>query len=299
MDALLLIFACFGLGALVARVAAPPAALVRAIDWWVIAIALPALVLAVIPRLQPGAQLWFPIAAMWLVFLGAWALAAGLGALLGWSARRIGAVTLLAGFGNTAFLGYPLIESLRGREALALAAVADQAGCFVLVTTGGVLVSALYSGGTVAPGAILRRIVAFPPFLALLGGVAASALGGWPPALDSVLHRLGATLTPLALFAVGLRLRLRLDGPQLGATATALGWKLALAPALVYALGMGAGIAGPVLAVSVLQAAMAPMVTAAILATQHDLEPPLASGILGAGILLSLFSVPLVHVLLP
>ena len=52
-------------------------------------------------------------------------------------------------------------------------------------------------------------------------------------------------------------------------------------------------VPGPVFAVTVLQCAMAPMITAGILAEQHGLNPPLANTIVGVGILLSLATVPL------
>jgi predicted permease len=44
---------------------------------------------------------------------------------------------------------------------------------------------------------------------------------------------------------------------------------------------------------------MAPMISAAILADQYDLEPRLANTVLGAGILLCLVTVPLGNLLLP
>ena len=43
---------------------------------------------------------------------------------------------------------------------------------------------------------------------------------------------------------------------------------------------------------------MAPMISAAILAEQHDLEPQLVNTALGIGIVLSLLTVPLVDYLL-
>jgi predicted permease len=43
---------------------------------------------------------------------------------------------------------------------------------------------------------------------------------------------------------------------------------------------------------------MAPMISAAILADQYDLEPALANTVLGAGIVLSLLTVPLANMLL-
>jgi malate permease and related proteins len=54
-----------------------------------------------------------------------------------------------------------------------------------------------------------------------------------------------------------------------------------------------------VMSIGVLQAAMAPMISAAILADQHRLEPQLANTVLGAGILLSLLTVPAWNALLP
>src|SRR5690606_18192469 len=129
MTGIPLLVTCLAVGVVAARVLAQPARLARGISWWVLRIALPALVLTLLPRLEFERGLWFLIAAMWLVFVGGWALAAVAGARLGWSRARIGAVALTAGLGNTAFTGYPLIEALRGSQALPYAAVADQLGC--------------------------------------------------------------------------------------------------------------------------------------------------------------------------
>ena len=49
MGALLLLFTCLVLGALVARLARPPAGMAAGLNWWVINVALPALVLELIP----------------------------------------------------------------------------------------------------------------------------------------------------------------------------------------------------------------------------------------------------------
>jgi len=298
MDALLLLFACLGLGMVVARVARPPEGFVRSLNWWVLYIALPAIVLELIPRVRFDPQLWFLPVAMWFVFAGAWVVAEMAGRWLGWSRERIGAVILAAGLGNTAFAGYPLIEMLRGKDGLALAVVADQLGGAIALATGGVLVASLYSGGRPQPREILRRLFLFPAFIALIFGVAAGLMGGWPSALEKVFARIGATLTPLALFSIGMQLRLRLARAQLGAVAVSLGWKMALAPALVFLAGAAIGMDGPILAVAVLQAAMAPMVTTAILADQYGLDTEVANMSLGIGIVLSLILVPLINPLL-
>ena len=298
MTALLLLFTCLLLGALVARFAKPPAGIVQGINWWLINIALPALVLALVPKVKIDAQLWFPVAAMWVVFFGAWLLFAVLGKVLGWSRARVGALTLVCGLGNTSFMGYPMMQALHGKEGLALAVVADQLGCFPLLASAGVAVASLYAGRTPQPALIARRILTFPAFVSLVVGGVVGALGGWPSMLDGVFTPIGATLTPLALFSVGLQFKFHLGERQLSALLLGLGWKLLLAPMAALALGLAAGVGGLTLTVGVLQAAMAPMISAAILADEYGLEPSLANTILGAGIVLSLATVPLGNLLL-
>ncbi|MBN8922486.1 MAG: AEC family transporter [Rhodanobacter sp.] len=299
MIALLLLFLCLVLGILVRRFAQPPAGIVHGLNWWVLNIALPALVLELVPRLKPDATLWFPVAAMWVVFFGAWLLFAWLGPRLGWSRGRTGALVLVCGLGNTSFMGYPLLQALHGDAGLTLAVVADQLGCFPLLASVGVVVACLYAGRAADPRRIVRRIVTFPAFVALVVAIVAGLLGGWPAVLDGVFKPLGETMTPLALFSVGLQFRLQAGQGLLGATAWGLGWKLLLAPALCWVLGVTAGVGGLVLTAGVLQAAMAPMVSAAILADEYGLDPKLANTVLGAGIVLSLLTVPLMNLGLP
>lgn len=293
MSALLLLFVCLLLGVAVARFGRPPAGIVPGINWWVINIALPALILQLLPRVRFEAQLWFPAVSMWLVVAGAWVLMALAGRWRGWSRHRIGALVLVGGVGNTAFMGYPMVQALRGADGLPLAVVADQLGSFAALSTLGIVVASIYAGRKARAAGVLRRVFTFPPLLALAAGIVADLAGGWPASMDGVLHAIGTTMTPLALFSVGMQLRLKPERHQWSAAALGLGWKLLLAPLLCLLLGRLAGVQGEVLAVGVLQAAMAPMITAAILADQYGLEPPLANTVLGVGIVLSLATVPL------
>lgn len=292
MSSLLLLIACLLLGMLTAHVGRPPEGLARSLNWWVLNIALPALVLEIIPQLRFDWNLWVLPASLWLGFLGAWACFAWLGKRCGWSRATIGAVVLTAGLANTSFVGFPLIEALRGKEALRYAAVADQFGSFFVLAVGGSLVTAVYAGHKTSAAAIARQIFFFPPFIATLVAVAVSLAGGWPIEVEPYLARIGATLTPLALFAVGLQLRLCLRAAQIPMLSLGLAWKLAVAPLLVFLLARTASD-GPVFSVAVLQSAMAPMITAAIVADQYKLEPLLANMIVGIGILLSMITVPL------
>jgi predicted permease len=78
----------------------------------------------------------------------------------------------------------------------------------------------------------------------------------------------------------------------------ALGWKLLLAPLVIWLAALATGMSDAILTIAVLEAAMAPLISAAILAEQNDLEPQLANTVLGFGIVLSLVTVPLADYLL-
>ena len=298
MSALLLVVLCIVAGAMVAR-APHPAGMVPALNWWVINVALPALVLVRVVALDWSLDLVWPAVAMWPVFFGAWLVIAVIGRALGWSRGEIGALVLTCGLGNTSFVGYPLIEALRGPEALGVAVVADQLGTFLMLSTFGLLVAAWYAGTRVAVGEMVRRVALFPAFIALMVAILLRASGmGLPTILAEALERLGDTLTPLALFSVGLQLQLRASAADMGRMSVGLGWKMVLAPLTVWTLLSMQGQSGDVLDITVLQAATAPMITAGILAQQYGLAPQLANRIVGVGIMLSLLTVPFVSWLL-
>jgi predicted permease len=311
LDSLVLLLGCLVLGWLVRQFVKTPPDLAPRLNWWVLNVALPALVLDLIPNVKMDSHLWFMPVAMWVVFLGGWAFAALIGRALRWSNARIGATALAAGLGNTALVGFPLIEMLRHKEALPFAALSDQLGCSIALAVGGITVAATYGGGRPQARVILRRVLLFPPFLALVAGVIIGVFGGWHPdgaspspdswrsIAESFVARIGATLTPVALFSIGLNFNLRMSRDRLGAASLAMGWKIAIAPALIFAFGMLVGAKGLVLAVAVLQAGMAPMASVPILCQQYNLETEVANAALGAGLAISLVTVPFINTLLP
>jgi predicted permease len=78
------------------------------------------------------------------------------------------------------------------------------------------------------------------------------------------------------------------------ALAVGLAFKLVLGPSLILALfGAPLGDTLPVLRVTVFEAAMGPMIGASIVAMEHELDPPLITLMVGVGIPLSFFTLPL------
>lgn len=117
-----------------------------------------------------------------------------------------------------------------------------------------------------------------------------------PALLDHGIDALAATMTPLALAAVGFALQPRRLAGRLGPLAGALADRLIAAPltllALLAALEMADVITlDPMVRnVAILEMAMPPMLGATIIAMESDLEPDLVALIIGFGIPLSLLT---------
>jgi malate permease and related proteins len=156
----------------------------------------------------------------------------------------VGALMLVSGFGNTAYLGLPFSAALFGADELSSAVAYDVLVSTICVFTIGFSLGAAF--GTAAGENVRERTVAFfarNPLLwaCALGFLAPDALApGW--AVDAA--RVAVySLLPLGFFVVGLTLAveaedgsLRFPPPLTGAVATALGLRLVAAPAVVLCL---------------------------------------------------------------
>ena len=300
MSAILLLALCLGIGLAMARDQRLPPGAPQALNFWIVNVALPALIVVEIPKLHFSRELLFPAFAPWFVFFGAIVVFSLTGRRRGWSRGTTGAMILTCGLGNTAYVGLAMIEALRGPASVGAAVIADQFGSFAMLSVGGVIVAAYFSGTEPTASQIVRRLFGFTPFLALLVALVLWPLGGLPDILQTVLTRIGQTLTPLALFSVGLQLKFRgIDEYRLTLLG-GLGWKMLAAPLMIWAaaLLLGLDLESPNAIAGILQCAMPPMVTAGILAEQYKLNPNLANLVVGIGTVLSLITLPLASMLL-
>lgn len=261
----------------------------RAVNGIVLNVALPALVLRVMHGVSLSGALAVGALMIWVQF----GLAAGFFVLLQqrlrFSRGTLGALILTAGLSNTAFVGLPVIEMVLGAEGLKVAVFVDQLGSFLLMATLGVTTAAVLSGRQTDVRTTLRKIVLFPPFIALCVALLARPFA-YPAWVDGTLERLGLLLTPLALFSVGFQLKLRGLAEHRGRLAMGLGFKLILSPLLIAGILLLTQAMRPGTLpwqVTLLECAMPPMVTGGILAQEYELDPPLAAAMLGIGIPLS------------
>lgn len=293
MGNIILMIVCLVAGMLLRWTGRFPEATPAAFNGYVIHVALPAAALLYLHSIPLDITMIMTPLMAWLIFLLSWCLFAFLGKLLKLPHKTVGALVLLGGLGNTSFVGLPMIEAYYGKELLGVGILADQLGSFMVLSTLGVLVASIYSSGNPSLRAMPRKVLLFPPFQAMILALILRPVP-FPDWTLMILRKLADTVTPLALVSVGFQLRMTsLSGLKLR-LATGLGYKLLLGPAILSLLYLGVlGLRGPVIQVTLFEAAMAPMITAGIVAIDHDLDPPLVTMLLGIGIPLSFATLPL------
>lgn len=266
-----------------------PTHIYKSLNKIVIYLCLPAITLYHIPKIRWSNELLFPIGAGWISFFLAFVFFHFLGRRLGWSNKLIGCLVLTAGLSNSSFLGYPIVEALFGKKGLETAVLVDQPGTFVVVSTLGVFVAAFYSKGNPDFKSISKKILLFPPFLTF---VVACLMNVFEYNLDlkiqSVLLMLGSLVTPLALFSVGLQLTFDRKSKHWKFLYLGLFFRLILTPLLIFILYVFIfNQHSEAIKITIIEIAMAPMITGAILASTYGLKPKLSSMMIGFGIPIS------------
>jgi len=290
MNNLLLLILCFIAGMLLRHFRRMPDNAPATLNSFIIHVSLPALTLLYIHQLKLSGDVLLTGLMAWLVF----GLSAGFFWLIGrWLSlprATVGALILVGGLGNTSFFGLPMVEAFYGADGLTTAIIADQLGSFFVLSILGITVAGIYSSGRPTAMAIFKRIALFPPFISLLVALLLIPVeyAEW---FSVLLRRLGDTLAPLALLSVGLQLRMGHIAEHKRNLALGLGFKLILAPLAIYLLYVQLlGAQGQAIQVTLFEAAMPPMITAAIVATEHDLDPQLVNLMVAVGLILSFFT---------
>jgi predicted permease len=285
----IIIFVFLLLGIVFQKVKWVPSNSHKVINNIVIYICLPALALYYIPKIEWSSELLFPISVAWIGFIVSYLFFSFLGNRLGWSKKLTGCLIITAGLGNTSFLGFPIIQALYGEEGLKTAILVDQPGSFVVLSTLGILVATLYSTGSPNGLHIAKKIIFFPPFITFLVACLMNIFNfDFHQYIQLGLQKVGSLMTPLAMLSVGLQLRFDKRSQHWKFLGLGLLYKLILTPGLIYLLYVVIlHQHSKTIQVAIMESAMAPMITASILASSHGLKPRLSSMMIGFGIPLS------------
>lgn len=289
-DTMELIFLCLGLGWVLRRVGILSDQRTQNALSWVIYVALPAMALLHIHGIEFTREWLFAAAMPWVSVALAWGLFRSMAARYRWSREKIGALVLVAGWGNTSFVGIPMVVAYFGAEWISLVLVIDSLGSYLALSTLGIFLASRYSTNELRAGDMVRRILGFPPLIAVLVALACNGFAR-PEWIDQGLQPIAATLTPVAMIGVGATLQWGAIFEHRHAIAAGLAYRLAIAPAITLLIYTVAGFPiGGVSAIAIFETAMPPMVASSVIAIRYGLLPPLVGGMIGVGIPLSMLT---------
>jgi predicted permease len=293
MDNIILLFVCLAIGMVLRRSNRLPDQAHTSINGFIINVSLPALTILQVHAVRMDPLLFYAAVMPWLLFAASALLFGSLGQAFKLPRATTGALAVVGGLGNTSFVGLPMIESFYGANGMSTGIIIDQLGTYLVLSTLGIFLICHYSGHTVSNRDIAKRVATFPPLIALLIALTLIPVS-YPPWVVTVLSRLGGTLAPLALVSVGLQLRLGDLAGNRRFLAMGLGYKLVVAPLLIMIIYAGAiGLRGTATEVTMFEAAMAPQIGGAIVATQYGLDAQLISLMVGIGTVISFLTLPL------
>jgi len=116
------------------------------------------------------------------------------------------ALLISTGIGNTAFLGIPMVTAYFGENNISNAIIFDQITFIMFSTIVVPLVIKTRTKQQISATFIVKKLFLFPSFLATLLALSISPFFDYSflnPLLDKIL----VTLSPLALFSIGLQIK--------------------------------------------------------------------------------------------
>ncbi len=263
----------------------------KALNAWVLYFGLPALSFRFLPHLKWDNNLLFTMLCPLIVLLGSVGFFYLLSRQLQLSKRSSHTLMLVGGLSNTSFVGFPLITAYFGVEGLPIGIVSDQMTFFLLSTIGIILATkgALKPKKKVGTAFILKRVLTFPPLIGCLLALTIPKLIDISP-LDDFFSVLASTVSPVALFSIGLQLNFAIQKSEVPQICYALIYKLLLAPAIVFGLAMALSAKGEIISISIFEMAMPSLVATSIVINQFKLNAKLGNSVIGLSIPISLLS---------
>ncbi len=269
-----------------------------ALNKFVIYISLPAMILLQIPKLTFSMETLIPIIIAWSVMIISAIIVLIFSKVLDFSREVTGSLMLVTVLGNSSFLGIPIINAYMGESALPYVLVYDQLGTFLALATYGTFVASYYSSKSEMSFKIMTfKVLTFPPFLSLIFALFLMGVE-FNQTITKVLSSFSSTIVPLALVAVGLQLKLKLQKDEIKPFTFGLTLKLIIAPVIAFGICYLCGWNNQASMVSIMEAGMAPMITAGAVASMAGLAPKLSSAIVGYGIVISFLTTNILYKLL-
>jgi hypothetical protein len=205
-----------------------------------------------------------------------------------------GAIGFALMFGNVGFMGYPVVASIFGHEAVFYAAVLNVVNTFAVFTIGTILIT---GKGEVEESRFQKKVLYSTPMLAayLTMLIVALRIDNIPEFISQPLTMIGNITVPAALMIVGssmstLSLKSLLGNRTVYITTL---FRLALLPIGIYYLCTALGFAGFVVNINTVVIAMPVATYGTILCLKYGKDTTMITEVTFITTLISMLSIPL------
>ena len=258
---------------------------------FIIYFSLPALVFAKIYPLELNYRTLELIFMFNSIILGNLLLSYFVGKFFKLNKKTLATFMIIATFGNTSFIGLSYIDTFYGQDYVVYALIYDIFGSFLILVSLGMVIINWGSGQHVNFRGIAKSVLFFPPIIMFFVTVFAKAFDV-PAFVLNTSENLGATLVPIAMIAIGMKLEIKNIFYKLKLTSAAILIKMFIVPVIVlFAFDFFYTLDDTWSKTTILEVAMPPMTMAVVLAIKGGLDERLAINSLVIGVLLSLLSV--------
>ena len=260
---------------------------------FIIYFSLPAIVFSKIYPLSLDTKiLWLILMFMGIIFFNLF-LSYTIGKMMRLSRVTLATFMIMATFGNTSFIGFSYIDAFYGQDYIVYGVIYDIFGSFLLLVSVGMIIITWGSGRKNSILNISKSIFLFPPMIMFIITIFAKNFEV-PKFLIYTSTNLGATLVPIAMIAIGMKLELKHIFTKLHIVTVAVVLKLLIVPIIVlFVFKYFYGIDETWVKVTIIEVAMPPMTMAAVLAIKGGLDEKIAINSLVLGVIVSLFTITL------
>ena len=260
---------------------------------FIIYFSLPAIVFSKIYPLSLDTKiLWLILMFMGIIFFNLF-LSYTIGKIMRLSRVTLATFMIMATFGNTSFIGFSYIDAFYGQDYIVYGVIYDIFGSFLLLVSVGMIIITWGSGRKNSILNISKSIFLFPPMIMFIITIFAKNFE-IPKFLIYTSTNLGATLVPIAMIAIGMKLELKHIFTKLHIVTVAVVLKMLIIPFIVlFVFKYFYGIDETWVKVTIIEVAMPPMTMAAVLAIKGGLDEKIAINSLVLGVIVSLFTITL------
>ncbi len=258
-------------------------------------VALPALVFNTVQSAVLDWRLAIVPVIAWVLALVGIAIAWGITKLLHLEGPTAGAFILVAVFGNTAYVGYPVASALLGEPGLVRAIFYDLFGNTAAIITLGALIASHYGEHNLKVNPI-REIVTFPPFIALAFALAMRSVPV-PTLVSNWLDVLAKLVVPMIMISVGLSLRPEKVRGHLAKAGIIAGLKIVMLPLLALVIGTLVLRDPASMRIVVLEAGVPSMMLTVVVGMRFKLDVDLIASAILVTMLGAIVTIPLLQLL--